>query len=992
VPILGRRTTEVDDLIGCFTQLLPVRVSVNGGASGRELVRSVAARLVAAQDHASVGAADVVATLRDETRRTTPIDSIVSAQWRRVEDADATRDGTTFEAVARPPRAPGLQLRIDEVGARVVLRVGGTRSGDGWIDADAVVDALVARVAALVRAPDVPITGGGRSGAPRAIAARMDVLAHQAPDAPAIERRDLTMTRRELEQWLARAVAGLHARGVERGDVVAVAVGGIGGALAIHAVWRAGAVALPIDPAAPPAYRDRLVALAAARVVLASEDDVAGLASDDSSAADAAAVCEPAAPCSLIFTSGSTGAPAGVVVSHGAVAAYVDGMVSVLALAPSDRMLLVHSLAFDASLEEIGVALVSGATLVEAPRALGSARELMCWCDELGITALALPTALWHELALQVADGDVAPPASLRLVCVGGQAARADLVAAWQQNCPDVRLVNGYGPTETTVEVTTADLSRADLRDGVPIGRPLAHAEVMVVGRDGGAVDDASAGELWISGAQLALGYLADRERTDARFVARDGRRWYRSGDLVRRNDDGELVYVGRLDGQLKVRGVRIEPLEIETVLAAHDDVQEAVVVARDASLVAHVVARAGRRPERGALLEHCARALPSHLVPNRVELHDALPRTFGGKPDRTELARDRSPGVSPARSVAGADSLLDAWRCVLDVPDLGPDDDCFAAGATSLHAVRLVAATERALGRPVPLAAVLEHRSVRGVLAAVDADAPPAGVVRFAGDRQAAPLFLVPPGGGELLVYRDLVANLGDGLAVYGFEVPGLDGVTLPLRGQEATVAWYADRIRAVQPHGPYRIAGFSLGAFVAVDVARVLYTGGEAVRFVGMIDPNFKIATRSLRGWIAGDRSKPLLDILRAGVALRVARARRAMLAARLRQRKRRTSRQAFELLEHEMHHHFRTWEHRPFDEPVVVFRATGTEAHPRPLPVPDPTEAYLSAAHVVPVTGRHDGRDSMLHGEHANALAAAMRDAIAACDDERSEARAC
>lgn len=979
VPVSARHDAELDGLVGCFVEILPLRLTVLPDTPGRAAIRAVAHDVVAALARRRAAVGDVVGELRRRTGRVEPLEGGVSAQWRRGGETRAHGAGVDFTAVPRPPTGAGLHLRADDDGTTITLRLG---TGCGPIDATAALAAIGTALARLVREPDAPFAS--RRAEP--MRATLDG-AIEGPDG-AILAGDA------LDARVGRVAAGLAGLGVRSGAVVAVTADGVDGIVAMHAAWRLGAVCMPIDRNSPPRYRERLLALAAPAHVA---DDLTATAMAMTSGAATpcpAVLVDPCAPAQLFFTSGSTGEPSGVVVSRAAIDAYVSAARETYGFRRDDRVALVFSLAFDGSLFTTAAALSAGATVVVPPSGFtGSARRLLAECARLRITVLDLPTALWHEVVQQMVAGGLTVPDSLRLVVVGGQAVRGELVEDWARVAPDVPLVNAYGPTETTVDVVTATLTPASVRDGVPIGRPHRGVRVAVVDGTGRPVVAGDEGELWVAGAQLALGYLGDAERTADRFVtgrgALSGVRWYRTGDRVVERADGQLEFRGRLDAQLKVRGFRVEPAEIERALLDDATVGDAVVVARDGRLVAHLVAAPAATVDPARVRAGVADRLPTHLVPDRVVVHATLPRTAGGKADRLALAGAADPGAGAGASTsAGApgsapspdtvdDRWLALWRAALELPALGAHDDIVAAGATSLHVVRLVGAIERHVGHEVPLAHILEHRSAARSRAAL-ATRTTSGVVPLTPPAAGPVLFLLPPGGAELLAYHEVAGHFAGERRVCTFDLPGLDGTTAPLRTLAGAVAWHVDRIRATQPHGPYLLAGYSLGAFLALECARDLRATGEAVALVAMIDPNVRDRHRDLRAWFRGDHSQPLTAVLHAGVVRRRDGLRARMLARRW-EHARRPAEQSFDLVRHHLGRIHCEWRPRRYDGRVVVFRAIGTPTRPIPRRDPDPMHGVGADVQVVPVPGTHTKVDSVLTGEHAAVLAAALRAAI-------------
>jgi amino acid adenylation domain-containing protein len=544
-------------------------------------------------------------------------------------------------------------------------------------------------------------------------------------------------------------------------------------------VLKAGGCYVPLDPTYPPERLHLMLADSGAQVVVTRRTAVEALdlrhlrqvlADDADDADDADGAGEdaaspasppqarqpsPAAPASaarpassrdlayLIYTSGSTGRPKGVGVEHRSLASYAGAAADAFALAPGDRVLQFASLSVDTAAEEIFPCLARGATLVlRTPEMLASTRAFLAACGEMGITVLDLPTVYWsHSVMTMAAEGLDLPP-SVRLVILGGERVLPERLAAWRQRVgPGVRLLNTYGPTETTIVATSWDLAAESPAAGaeVPVGRPVAGARAYVVDALLRLQPPGLPGELCIGGTGVARGYLGRPDLTAERFVpdafgAAPGERLYRSGDLARHRADGALEFLGRIDRQLKVRGFRVEPEEIEAALVAHPAVREAVVELRptsptaapgEARLVAWVsAAPPGAAP--GELRELLRQSLPEHMVPSAFLVLEDLPRLPNGKVDRRALpAPDAGRGEAEPTYVAprtpGEEVLAGIWAEVLAVERVGVFDNFFDLGGHSLLATQLIARVRRAVEVDVPLRKLFEAPTVAALALVVD-------------------------------------------------------------------------------------------------------------------------------------------------------------------------------------------------------------------------------------------------------------------------------
>ncbi|WP_063764311.1 non-ribosomal peptide synthetase [Kitasatospora purpeofusca] len=595
---------------------------------------------------------------------------------------------------------------------------------------------------AAAPAADVPTAGAATVPA---LVARQ---AAERPEALAVTDGTTTLTYRELVDNARRLAAELTARGVAPGSAVGVLCArGSRIAVAHLAVWWAGGHVLPLDPAYPAARLTAMLDDAAARLTLGDKALLAELhlaedrslvltetgptGTGDDEHGPAPVDPDPAAAAIVYFTSGSTGRPKGVLVPHHAVTGLVTAADGVL-LRPGDRMLVRTSAGFDLSTLELWGPLANGAALAVPTAERPSAEELARDVERFGVTHAVLATALFHQLAARGSRIF----GVLRHVVVGGEALAAEHAGAVLRTYPWLELVNGYGPTEATTFATLHRVRPADCAGPVPIGRPFGGTGAAVLDQDRRPVPDGTRGELWLTG-RLALGYLDRPELTAERFVELPGLgRAYGTGDLVSRRPDGTLDFHGRLDDQVKVRGYRIEPGEVEHALRGLPEVAEAAVVVRragreDAALTAFVVAAEGVRPAPESLRRQLAERLPAHLVPTAWTVLDALPLTGSGKVDRRALAAEEEPvgsagsAVQPASESAALGPIEQvvaaAWSRALETEVTTPDAEFFALGGHSLLAMWVVDDLREDLGVELPLGDFLNRPTVAGQAALIE-------------------------------------------------------------------------------------------------------------------------------------------------------------------------------------------------------------------------------------------------------------------------------
>ncbi|MFE4399204.1 amino acid adenylation domain-containing protein, partial [Kitasatospora sp. NPDC056808] len=514
------------------------------------------------------------------------------------------------------------------------------------------------------------------------------------------------------------------------------------------AVVRAGAAFLPVDPGYPAERRALMLADAAPALVL---DDPAAVRAaleterpEDRDHTDLPAADGTDHPAYVIYTSGSTGTPKGVVVTHRGIAGFTAAAVENYAVGPGDRVLQFSSPSFDASVLELFVSVLTGATLVIPPDGPWLGEELAAVLDGQRITHTLIPPAA-------LATVPAGAGRHLRTLIVGAEACSAELVDRW---APGRRMVNSYGPTEATIVATwTGPLTAGT---GAPtIGGALPHARVYVLDEAMRPQPTGTDGELYLGGEGVARGYLGRPGLTAARFVADPfgppGARLYRTGDRARFTADGELEFLGRLDRQVKVRGFRIEPGEIEAALRAHPAVDQAVVVVREdepgrTRLVGYATpADPELPPDPAALRTALAAALPAHLVPAAVVVLPAFPLTPQLKIDQRALpapARQGAAGGLAPRTERER-ALAAVWAEVLGLDAVGAEDDFFDLGGDSVLAARTLARITERLGVRLTLRDVFTARTVAALAPLLDrpAAAAPTGPVPPAPRGEPLPL-----------------------------------------------------------------------------------------------------------------------------------------------------------------------------------------------------------------------------------------------------------
>ncbi|MBQ1117161.1 non-ribosomal peptide synthetase [Streptomyces sp. C3-3] len=759
--VAGRTDDALDELVGFFVNTLVLRTDTSGDPTFRELVERARVTDVAAYENQNVPFERLVEVLNPN--RSMSRHPLLQVMLNLLNTPPAELSLGEDLTIAQQPN--GLRVAKFDLAFNLAETVDAAGEPDGVVGVveystdlfthdtvQLLADRLITLLERMLAEPDRPtgehdlLTGDerelllgewGGTAAPvpaGTFAELFEAQVERTPDATALWCEGESIAYAELDRRANRLAHELTARGIGRGQVVAVAVPRSPQQVtAFLAVTKAGAVYLPVDPEYPAervaymlddAAPAALLVTDAARGELPDEPAVPVWALDD--AAFAASVAArpatgpagpgrpgPLSPAYVIYTSGSTGRPKGVLVSHTGLAPFVHSHVERLGLRTGDRVLQVVSTNFDVSVGDLAMTLLSGAALALP----GPSRELVGdgLADALeasGATHVMLPAPLLGTLP------EERPLPRLRCIVSGGEALSPGLVARWSAGRT---VINAYGPTETTVAATLSDPLSPDTTP--PIGRPVAGTRVLVLDDRLRPVPVGVAGELHIAGPGVALGYLGRPGLTAERFVADPfgpaGSRMYRSGDLVRWTTGGRLEFVGRADQQVKIRGFRVEPGEIETVLLARAGLAQAAVIVREdqpglRQLVAYVVPDAGAQmPEPVVLRKDVATALPDYMVPAAFVTLDALPLTSNGKLDRAALPVPEFDTGVPGRDPATEreETLCRIFAELLGRPAVGVDDSFFDLGGDSIVSIQLVSRA-RTAGIELSVADVFEHRT----------------------------------------------------------------------------------------------------------------------------------------------------------------------------------------------------------------------------------------------------------------------------------------
>ncbi|MEU0146247.1 amino acid adenylation domain-containing protein [Streptomyces sp. NPDC006288] len=719
----------------------------------------------------------------------------------------------------------------------------------------------------------------------------------RAPDAIAVVCGKDELTYRELNTRADRLARRLAAAGVRTEAVVAVHLErSVDLVVAYLAVLKAGGAVLPVDPEYPRDWRRALLAQAGPDALVTGEAWLRDLGETgipavclDTGPGPPTQGADTAVPDNwtggdqlayVIYTSGSTGRPKGVENTHRGLLNTLEWGQQRIPLGPDDAVLQMVPISFDVSLWEIFRPLAAGSRLVLAQP--GGHRDTHYLADLVADQQITVIHPVPSILAVFLDTPEVARRcSSLRHIVTAGEALPIELRQRAMRELPWIRLHNHYGPAEAAIIATAWECAADDGRTTVPIGRPIGRSRALVCDSDLNPVPTGAVGELCLAGDLLGRGYNADPALTADRFVPAPtglpGERMYRTGDLARMGPDGVIDFLGRVDRQVKLHGVRIEPGQIESVLVEHPAIRDAVVVVDGTGggkrLLAYVVPDAvTAAPVRRQLLDEstgaatepqgrtadatwssaealvadvrrrCQEQLPPALVPSALIPLAAFPLSHNGKLDLAALPAPSAAAAGPQQAPRSRTELdlLHIWERVLQTRGIGIEDDFFEAGGNSLLGVRLISTIRKELGIDLPLAGLLDASTVAAQASSLVARRPrrlrTLVPLRLGSGR---PTFCVAPVGGTAFCYLDLARSLpGDG-PVHGLQSVGIELGEHPLTSVEDIAAAHLAVVREAQPEGPLRLIGWSFGGLVAYEMARQCADNGEEVELLAMIDP---------------------------------------------------------------------------------------------------------------------------------------------------------
>ena len=883
LPAAGQSAAGRPQLVGHCVNLLPLRTTLDADSSFLAYLRQRKSALFDAHEHQQLTFGRLLKKLsvaRDPTR--IPLVPVVF-------NIDVGLDngvdfaGLTYELISNPREYETFELFLNASGTgdQLVLEWSYNTAlfkaatiGQMMAAFERVLGAVVADPTSTLRQlaqvdHAAAYAALNATAAPYPAQALPPLLAAQAqatPQHPALRFNGVDVSYQALHQQANRLAHYLATRGVRPGDTVAVALPRSPELVAaLLAILQCGAAYLPLDPTYPPARLEFMLTDSTAQVLLTTaqlaptlpplpaplllEDVLAALPAYPATPLTVSVAPKDVAY--LLYTSGSTGQPKGVRVTHRNLVNFLCSMARKPGLSPTDKLLSITTISFDIAGLELFLPLLAGATVVLADAATArDGRLLLGQLATEGITVLQATPTTWQMLL----DAGWTHPLPLKALC-GGEALPPGLARQLLSKCDS--LWNLYGPTETTVWSAVKQVSAED--EVITIGRPIANTQLYILDAQDQLVAPGAVGEIGIAGDGVALGYWQRPELTAGKFVPnpfapQPGALLYRTGDLGQLLPTGEVQCLGRVDQQVKIRGHRIEPGEVEQALLALPGVRAAVVLAPANRLVAYVVPTGSLPAADGqpkSWRQALAAQLPAHLVPQDFHLLAALPTTLNGKLDRQALLAVTQATVNQPVLLAAptytaprttAEQLVAAiWQDCLGLAQVDIFSNFFELGGHSLIAVQLMTRLEQQTGKRLPLAALFEYATIEKLAQLLEPDSAFItwdSLVAIKPHGTKPPLYIVHGAGLNVLIFNALARNMDTDQPIYGLQAKGLDGVEEPLGTVEEMAAHYVATITAANPAGPYALAGYSFGGIIAFEMARQLMAQGKRVKTLALLD----------------------------------------------------------------------------------------------------------------------------------------------------------
>jgi amino acid adenylation domain-containing protein len=893
-PIANRNWYEAENLIGVLVNTLALRSQIDSNLTFLEFLQDVRLRVLEAYDHQDVPFPRLVEDLQPIRELSySPLYQVLFNVV-NVPQPDIQHKSFSWELIDVDRRAAQFDLTISVVDTREVRKMEIEYNSD-LFNADTIRRLLAHYMQLLQTILDGPTQklkdldfllpaerhqllvtwNDSHSTYPldHDLNQMLQNQVEKRPQATAFLFENKRLTYQDLNQKAGHLAHRLQTFGVEPGTVVGLCLQrSLEAVIGFWAILKAGGVYLPLDPAYPQARLTYMATQTNATFIVTDRQHAALFqdqngalflvdAQDETGAPSneityAPVVTSPADPAYIIFTSGSTGRPKGVVLPHRQILNRLAWMWEAYPFQAGEVACQKTALSFVDSLWELLGALLQGRPTVIIPdEIVKDPRALVTALAQHEISRIWLvPSQLRLLLETHAELNEYLP--KLHFWVTTGEPLPGSLWRTFHEAYPSAQLYNLYGISEVW-DVSWHQCQMEDLQaDLVPIGRPISNVQTFILDDEQQLLPAGVPGELVVAGDGLALGYYQQPALTAEKFIdyspddESPAMRLYKTGDRARHLSDGNLVYLGRRDNQLKIRGMRIEPGEIEALLTKHETVRQAVISlyqpsATNQLLVAYLIPDRGLPIDSWSLRRYLRQELPEYMVPDRFITVENIPQTPSGKTDRAALPNPEASVWSSQDPIAPRNEteaqLITLWQSLLGVQQIGVRDNFFDLGGHSFLTVPLMDGIRDNFGVDLPLITLFKSPTIEGLASYLNGRSKrelPATLVPLQPYGQHRPFFCVHGYGGDVAGYVDLANLLGKEQPFYGLQARGLDYHDEPDRTIEAMATHYMQAIKTIQKNGPYRLGGYCLGGVVAYEMARQLQESGEEVELLVVIE----------------------------------------------------------------------------------------------------------------------------------------------------------
>ncbi|CAM4057720.1 hypothetical protein BAMA_00645 [Bacillus manliponensis] len=882
-PITNRKDKQIQDLIGFFVNTLPVRTMIQSKESFKVALRDTLESFLQAHENGDVPFERIVQEVSPE--RDTSYHPIFQVLFTLHEKNEVSKSDVLFiehEKINTGTSKFDLVLYVscaeDEINGEIEY------STDLFdhVSIEHFFQNYIACMQALLASPNKPIAQVSMLSEKeqcefivrkeeefdnsRFISQLFEEQVFKYANKIAIKGVQGSFSYKDLNERSNQVANELQKKGIEPGSIVGVCLKRSPEQIAtLIGILKSGCAYLPIDTASPKERIKLIVEDSSTKFIITDGADLKGISGVSLLQSDSI-FCNGSKEnvkwtlnkppekqlAYVIYTSGSTGKPKGIGVSHASFVNHIQGMLKTFPISSDERVLQNITYSFDASVTEIFATLIGGGTLILTHP---DHQFDIDYLADLMIKESVTRAQLFHSLINKLIHVDeFREKNKLRHVFTGGEALSGQLVQLFYEKLgKDIVLVNLYGPTEATVASTYWISEPKYNQSTAPIGRALPGYHLLILNEELQPVPKGGVGELFIGGKGLALGYLNNNELNKSAFLSLningESNLYYRTGDLVKQLSNGDLLFLSRKDSQVKIRGFRIELDEIKHRLLEQPEIENAVVVVEkikgDKKIFSFITRMEGTHVTANEVKERLKNTLPHYMIPQVISWVEKIPITLNGKVNKKILPFDKNDLVNTEKIFAGnlfEKQLVGIWEEVLNLQSVGVNEDFFDLGGHSIKAIEIIGLIRKRLGIHLPISCLFEYRTIRGIseykekMKKLEQEDFIISLKKV--DSEEPPLFLIHPGGGGALCYVPLVRYIDKNISVFGIQSQGYETNKEPLTTIAAMAKLYAEKILKIQPKGPYRLAGWSMGGTLAVEVARILESKRKCVSFVGLID----------------------------------------------------------------------------------------------------------------------------------------------------------